>query len=49
MPARKSTYRTAVATALIVTACLTACSNSTSTAGVKNAQPEVIVNTSNCT
>lgn len=47
MPARKSTYRTAVATALIVTACLTACSNSTSTAGVKNAQPEVIVNTSN--
>lgn len=47
MPARKSTCRAAVATVLVATACLTACSNSTSTAGVENAQPEVVVNTSN--
>lgn len=49
MYARKSTYRTAVATVLMATACLTACSTSTSTgnAGAGNAQPEVVVNTSN--
>lgn len=49
MPAHKSTYRTAVATILMATACLTACSTSTANgnAGTENAQQKVVVNTSN--
>lgn len=49
MHAHKSPSRTAVATILMATACLTACSASTtnSNAGAGNTQPEIVVNTSN--
>ena len=47
MHTRKSPYRTAVATVLMATACLTACSTSTANVGTENAKPEVVINTSN--
>lgn len=49
MHAHKSPYRATVATILMTTACLTACSTSTtnSNAGAGNTQPEIVVNTSN--
>lgn len=49
MHAHKSPTRTAVATILMATACLAACSTSTtnSNAGTGNTQPEIVVNTSN--
>lgn len=47
MHARQSPYRTTVATILMATACLTACSTSTANVGTENAKPEVVINTSN--
>lgn len=47
MHARKSPYRTTVATILMATVCLTACSTSTANVGTENAKPEVVINTSN--